>query len=248
MKYFVLHIIILCLSIVSQAQKVTIVAAADLRFALDAVVKQFKLKHPQADIHVIYGSSGNAYTQITNGAPYDLYFSADILYPKKLYEAKLTLTSPTLYGIGRIVLWSKTYDISKGIPSLRTYPKARIAIAQPDHAPYGKRAVESMKYYGVYDNVKSQILYGENISQATQFCVTGNADIGILALSLVLSPTMTNKGNYVIIDEKSHAPLEQAFVVLQHAKGNTVAFAFADFVSSNEARSILEKYGFVIPK
>jgi len=215
---------------------------------LDAVVKQFKLKHPQADIQVIYGSSGNAYNQITNGALYDLYFSADILYPKKLQEAKLTLTAPTMYAIGRIVLWSKTYDVSQGIHSLQRYPKVRIAIAQPDHAPYGKRAVETMKYYGVYDNVKTRIIYGENISQAAQFCVTGNADMGILALSIVLSPTMINKGTYVILNEKSHAPLEQAFVVLKHAKGNTVAFAFADFVSSNEAKSILEKYGFVIPK
>ncbi|MBK8806750.1 MAG: molybdate ABC transporter substrate-binding protein [Bacteroidales bacterium] len=243
--------IILCLliafNISLQAQKVKIAAAADLRFAMDEVVKLYKSSNPQADIEVIYGSSGNAFTQISNGAPYDMYFSADILYPQKLKEAGLTATEPKLYAIGRIVLWSSTMDVSKGIAGLAATPKSKIAIANPDHAPYGKRAEESMKFYKIYDKVKPQLIYGENISQAAQFCLTGNADIGILALSIVLAPSMADKGKYVLIDEKSHQPLKQGFVVLKQAKDNKVAKAFAEYVSSKPARDILEKYGFALP-
>lgn len=241
-------VLLMALSISLQAQIVKIAAAADLRFAMDEVVKQYKTTNPQADIEVIYGSSGNAFTQISNGAPYDLYFSADILYPQKLKEAGLTLTEPKLYAIGRIVLWSSNLDVSKGILGLTEIPNAKIAIANPDHAPYGKRAVESMQFYKIYDKLKPQLIYGENISQTAQFCITGNADIGILALSLVLAPSMSDKGKYVLIDEKSHEPLKQGFVVLKQAKDNKTAFAFANYIETKPARDILEKYGFTLPK
>lgn len=241
-------LLLVAISISLQAQKVKIAAAADLRFAMDEVVKQFKSVNPQSEIEVIYGSSGNAFTQISNGAPYDIYFSADIMYPQKLKEAGLTITEPKLYAIGRIVLWSSTMDVSKGVEGLTLIPKAKIAIANPDHAPYGKRAVESMQFYKIYEKVKSQLIYGENISQTAQFCLTGNADVGILALSLVLAPSMADKGKYVLIDEKSHEQLKQGFVILKQAKDNKTAFAFAQYIETKPAREILEKYGFTLPK
>lgn len=238
---------LLFLSLTIQAQTIKIAAAADLRYAMDEIVKTYKNAKPNLNIDVVYGSSGNAYTQITNGAPFDIYFSADISYPKKLKEAKLTLTEPKLYAIGRIVLWSETLDISKGISILSEKPNIKIATANPEHAPYGQRAVEALKFYKVYDKVEKQLIFGENISQAAQFCLTGNAEVGLLALSLVLSPTMTSKGKYFLIDEKSHSPLKQAYVILKHAKGNKEAYAFVNFISSKTARAIFEKYGFTIP-
>lgn len=240
-------IILLALSISMQAQTVKVAAAADLRFAMDEVVKQFKLLNSQADIEVIYGSSGNAFTQISNGAPFDIYFSADITYPQKLKEARLTITEPKLYAIGRLVLWSSTKDVSKGVEGLTLAPKAQIAIANPNHAPYGKRAIETMQFYKIYDRVKPQLIYGENISQVAQFCLTGNAEVGILALSLVLAPPMACKGKYVLIDEKSHKPLKQGYVLLKQAKNNKTAFAFAEYIETKPARDILEKYGFIVP-
>lgn len=240
--------LLVAISISLQAQKVKIAAAADLRFAMDEVVNQFKSVNPQSEIEVIYGSSGNAFTQISNGAPYDIYFSADIMYPQKLKEVGLTITEPKLYAIGRIVLWSSTMDVSKGVEGLTLNPKTKIAIANPNHAPYGKRAIETMQFYKIYDKVKTQLIYGENISQAAQFCLTGNADAGILALSLVLAPSMTDKGKYLLIDEKSHEPLKQGFVILKNAKDNKTAFAFAWYIETMPAREILEKYGFTLPK
>lgn len=244
----ILTIIAFWIAMSAQAQTVKIAAAADLRYAMDEVVKAYKKTNPGANVEVIYGSSGNAFTQISNGAPFDVYFSADIVYPQKLKEAGLTLTDPKLYAIGRIVLWSASLDVSKGLSVLAEKPKIKIATANPEHAPYGQRAVEALKFYRLYESVEKQLIYGENISQAAQFCLSGNSEAGLIALSLALSPSMSNQGKFFLIDDKSHRPLEQAYVILNHAKGNKSAFSFTEFISSPPARLLFEKYGFTLPK
>jgi molybdate transport system substrate-binding protein len=231
------------LTIGLQAQTVKVAAAADLRFALDDVASLYMKNNPGTNIEVVYGSSGNAYTQILNGAPFDLYFSADIMYPQKLKEAGLTISEPKIYAIGRIVLWSSTLDVRKGMDILKT-PKIKIATANPEHAPYGARSVEALKFYQLYNEVEKQLIFGENISQAAQFCLTGNADAGLLALSLVLSPSMLGKGSYFLIPETAHRSLEQAYVVLKKAEGNSTAFDFCKFVETKAAHEIFEKFGF----
>lgn len=236
------------LALSAQAQSVKIAAASDLRFALDEIISVYMNQASGANIEVIYGSSGNAYAQIANGAPFDLYFSADIVYAEKLKTAGFALTDPTIYAIGRIVLWSASLDVSKGLKVLTEKQNIKIATANPEHAPYGQRSVEALKYYQLYEKVEKQLIFGENISQAAQFCLTGNADAGLLAISLVLSPSMSNQGNYFLVDDRSHRPLEQAFVILKHAKENKLAFAFADFITTKPARSIFEKYGFTLPQ
>jgi molybdate transport system substrate-binding protein len=230
------------------AQKVVVAAAADLRYAMDEVVAAYKKLNPESDIKVTYGSSGNAFQQIINGAPYDIYFSADIKYTQKLTEQGLTATKPKLYAIGFIVLWSREIDVSKGILSLNDPKLKKLAIANPDHAPYGKRAQESLLYYKMYDKLKEKIILGENIAQTAQFAQTGNAEIGILALSLVLSPAMKNHGKYYLIESKSYSPLEQAYVIIKKPTINTETFKFARFVASPDAREILIKYGFKLPE
>lgn len=231
----------------TQAQTVKVAAASDLRFAMDEIISAYKKQSSGANIEAIYGSSGNILTQIINGAPFDFYFSADISYANKLKSAGLTLTDPQIYAIGRIVLWSARLDVSKGLKVLAENEKIKIATANPDHAPYGQRSVEALKYYQLFEKIEKQLIYSENISQAAQFCLTGNADAGLLALSLALSPSMANQGKYFLIDDRSHRPLEQAFVVLKHAKDNKIALAFADFLASATARSIFVKYGFTLP-
>jgi molybdate transport system substrate-binding protein len=247
MKKFILFLFI-TLSIGLKAQPVKIIAAADLRQAMCELEDLYETQNPGSKLEVSYGSSGNAFTQIMNGADFDLFFSADIQYPKKLKDAGLTLSEPKLYGIGRIVLWSSGLDVSKGLPVLATGKNLKIAVANPEHAPYGQRAIESLKFYSVYESVKDELIYGENISQAAQFCLTGNADAGILALSLALSPAMKDKGKYILIDQKSHQPLEQAYVILNSAKGKKEPFAFAKFIETKVSKAIFEKYGFTLPK
>lgn len=228
--------------------KVLIAAASDLKFALDSVTATFKKTHP-GTVDITYGSSGKLFEQISNSAPFDIFFSADITYPQQLKQKKLTLSEIYIYGKGRIVLWSKKIDPEKeGMNTLLSPSVLKIAIANPQHAPYGKRAEEALAYYKLTERVKSKLVFGENISQTAQFVTTGAADAGIVALSLALSPNMKKEnGAYFLIPEESHKPLEQGAVITKHALGNAYAKAFLDYVNSATANAILSHFGFTKP-
>ena len=234
------------IKIEKQKSLITVAAASDLKFAMDSIISVFTKDHPDISINVVYGSSGKFFEQISNYAPFDLFFSADIDYPKQLKEKGIAISDVQQYGIGRIVLWSKKIDPNKNkINSLLDNSIIKIAVANPVHAPYGKRAEESMKYYKLYDAVKNKLVFGENISQTAQYVTSGAADIGIVALSLALSPNMQKEnGKYWLIPQESHEQLKQGFVILSHAKENAGATSFADFISSVKAKSILKYYGF----
>jgi molybdate transport system substrate-binding protein len=247
MKRIIISLVIALTVVSATAQKVNVAAAADLRYAMDEIIVVYKKNNPKTDIKVTYGSSGTAYQQIINGAPYDIYFSADIMYPQKLAEQGLTATKPKLYAIGFLVLWSSQIDVLSGMNVLNNPKIQKIAIANPEHAPYGKRAQESLQYYKLYDKLKDKIILGENISQTAQYVQTGNAEVGILALSLAMSPAMKNQGKYFLIDSKSYSPLEQAYVIIKRAAMNTETYKFARFVASPVAREIFKKYGFKLP-
>jgi molybdate transport system substrate-binding protein len=229
-----------------QHQKVLVAAAADLRYAMDALVASYKEAHPGSDVQVVYGSSGNFYEQIRSGAPFDLFFSADRNYPDQLAAQGKVIGAVTDYGIGRLVLWSLHLDPTiQGIRTLEDPTVSRIAIANPDHAPYGKRAVESLHYYGIYDKVSPKLVFGENIAQTAQFAMSGSADAGIIALALALSPPMQQTGGkYWVIPDDSHGRLEQGYVLLPHARGNGDALDFQAFIRSATAQSILNRFGF----
>ena len=229
------------------AQSITIAAAADLRNALDDITKLYKEKHQNVKVDVIFGSSGNLYQQITNQAPYDLFFSADLSFASKLEEQKLTVGKPIIYAIGHLVLWSATKDVSKGLDLLKSEDIKKISIANPDIAPYGKRAVEVLKYYKLYDIIKDKIVKGDNVSQAAQFVLTGNAEAGIIALSLALSPEMSAKGKYFLIDEKSYSKLEQAYVILKKSEKKKELLDFVKFLETEKVKDIFTKYGFKLP-
>lgn len=243
----ILTALLLTLALGSGAQKVRIATAANMRFAMEELLTAYKKKNPAHDIEVIYGSSGNFYAQIVNGAPFDLFFSADAFYPQKLYEAEQTWGEVKVYAIGQLVLWSSSIEVSSGIEVLAQYPKAKIAIANPNLAPYGQKAVETLQHYGVYEKIKPQLIIGENISQTAQFCLTGNAQLGFIALSLAISPTMKNVGSYYLVNKAAHSPLEQAYVFLKRAKDNPLAHSFTKYISSPEATPFFEKYGFGLP-
>jgi molybdate transport system substrate-binding protein len=229
-------------------EKITIAAAADLQFALDEIVVLFKSSHPAVQIETIYGSSGNFSTQIRQGAPYDLYYSADIAYPRALKAEGFAASEVQPYAVGRIVLWSPSRDAGKMTLADLTDPAIRkIAIANPKHAPYGKRAEEALKAAGVWEKVESKLVYGENIVQTAQFVQTGNAQVGIIALSLALGPELSKQGSYALIPDKLHQPLEQGFIITKHAADNLQAQAFARFMAGKEARTIMTRYGFVLP-
>jgi molybdate transport system substrate-binding protein len=244
-------LVLCCLSLTmsaARAEKITIAAAADLKFAMDEVVSAFKSANPGADVDVVYGSSGNFFTQIKQGAPYDLFFSADIAYPQQLASSGLAASEAKPYASGRIVLWSGNLDATRMTLQSLLDPKiARIAIANPQHAPYGKRAEEALKSAGLWDKIQSKLVYGENIAQTAQFVESGNAQVGIIALSLAVNPELASKGGYWLIPEKLHQPLVQAYIITKRAQNNELARRFADYMASKPARSIMIKYGFVLP-
>jgi molybdate transport system substrate-binding protein len=231
------------------ATEVLVAAAADLKFAMDSVVTVFTKENPSVHVKVVYGSSGNFYEQISNGAPFDLFFSADIDYPRRLGEQHKTLSDTKPYGTGQLVLWSKKLDPSAAeMNTLLKNNVNKIAIANPAHAPYGKRAEESLRFYKLYDKINDKLVFGENIAQTALYATTGAADVGIIALSLALSPTLRDEGGkYWLIPAKAHQPLQQGYVLLPHAKDNTGASAFAAFFLSAKTASILQSFGFGKP-
>lgn len=228
------------------SQPINIAVAANLKVAMDSIISVYKSAFPDEKIQATYGSSGNFYEQITNGAPFDIFYSADMNYPNKLRDNKIAISPVKLYAIGRLALWSKKIDPNtQQLNSILDASIKKIAIANPATAPYGARSVESLKFYKVYDKIKSKLVYGDNIAQTAQFVSFGAADIGIIALSEMLSPKMKKEGGkYFIIPENSHTPLEQGCVVLKHGKGNTTASKFYDYISSEKAIAILTYYGY----
>ena len=234
-----------------QAGELTVAAASDLSFAFKELVPIFEQQTGE-HVKLTVGSSGNFYSQIQNGAPFDLYFSADIGYPKKLEEAGLVVPGSLYpYAVGRIVLWTgngSQLDLSKGLEILREPTIKKIAIANPKHAPYGRAAVAAMEYFKVYDQVKDKLILGENISQAAQFIESGACDIGIIALSLAVAPAMKIKGN--VLGGSSggpHSPLEQGAVILKQSKNPEAARQFLEFIKGPQGQEIMKRYGFTLP-
>jgi molybdate transport system substrate-binding protein len=230
------------------AEKITVAAAADLKFAMAEIVAAFTRENPADQVDVVYGSSGNFNAQIQQGAPFDLFFSADIALPKELAKSGFAASGVIPYALGRIVLWSATQDATKlTLRSLDDPKILRIAIANPKHAPYGKRAEEALRAAGVWESVEPKLVYGENIAQTAQFVQSGNAQAGIIALSLALSPELAAKGGYYLIPDTLHAPLEQGFIVTKRAERNALAKRFAHYMGTKPARAVMSAYGFALP-
>jgi len=242
---------ILWFSATGHAADLRVAAASDLNFAIKEIIAQYE-KDTGNHIQLTLGSSGTFFTQISQGAPFDVYLSADRNYPDQLMKQNLAEPgSLFIYGIGKIVLWvpSKSpIDVSKlGIQSLLQPSVFKISIANPDHAPYGRAAVAAIQHAGIYDRVKGRFVMGENISQAAEFVHSGSAQIGVIALSLALSDPMRGEGKYWEVPQEFYPRLEQAGIVLRRARdsGNLqAAQAFVRALQSRGAREILNRYGF----
>jgi molybdate transport system substrate-binding protein len=227
-------------------------AAADLRFALDDLTNEFHGKYLATKTNVTYGSSGNFFAQLQSGAPFDLFFSADIAYPQKLAEKGLAADDVFLYAIGRIVVWvpkNSPLDVDKlGIKALLEPSVRKIAVANPEHAPYGRAAVAAMKALNVYDKVASRLVYAENIAQTWQVVQSGAAELGILAKSLAVPPRTREAGRFWQVPQDAYPRIEQGGIVLKSAKNPEMARAFRDFVLGDRGREVLERYGFSLPR
>jgi molybdate transport system substrate-binding protein len=248
-----LCIAVLALSLVarlSAAQEITVAAAADLQFAFQDAAARFE-KDTGRHIKLIFGSSGNFFAQIQNGAPFDVFFSADIDYPKRLEAAGLAEPGTLYpYATGKIVLWvpnESKLDLTHGLQVLLDPGIHKIAIANPEHAPYGRAAVSALRHENLYDKVSSKFVLGENISQTATFVVSGSADVGIVALSLALAPSMKEKGRYVEIPADDYPAIEQGAVILKSSQNKEAARQFFAFLKTAALQDLLRGYGFSIP-
>jgi molybdate transport system substrate-binding protein len=233
-----------------QGAQVRVAAASDLTFVLAELTPAYETQ-THNKLQIVYGSSGNFFSQIQSGAPFDVFLSADLEYPRKLQTAGMVDPGTFYrYAVGEIAIWApenSQLDLAGRTWKALLDPKVqKIAIANPDHAPYGRAAVAALRKAGIYDQVQPKLVYGENISQAAQFVQSGNAQAGILALSLVLSAPMRS-GEHWEIPGDMHPPLEQAIVVLKRAQDKNAARAFLNFLKSDQARAKFVDYGFTFP-
>jgi molybdate transport system substrate-binding protein len=246
--------VVLCamlLPVQAHSEDLTIAAASDLNFAFKELIGEFE-KKTSVTVKLSLGSSGTFFSQIQNGAPFDLYFSADIRYPQKLEENGHAVPGTLYrYAVGRIVIWApKSSPIpieEKGVDALLDPSIRKIAIANPKHAPYGRAAVSAMEHYKIYDQVKDKLVLGENISQTAQFIESGASDIGIIALALALAPPMKSAGKYWEVPADAHPALEQGAVILKRAKNMEAAKAFVEFLKSQQGQDVMARYGFTLP-
>lgn len=226
-------------------ERVNVAAAADLRYALNDIITIAQDANPDSEFAVTYGSSGQFLQQIVNGAPFDLYLSADRAFPQQLVDEGLA-TDPFRYAIGRLVLWvpeGSSLDPRDGLSVLSD--ARRISIANPEHAPYGRAAVSAMETAGVYDALADRLVLGENVAQAAEFVLTGNADAGIVALSLVLSDPLRDVGTWWEIPVDTFPTIDQGGALITDSAG---ARALRDILTGPQGRDILARYGFTLPE
>ena len=232
-------------------EKLTIAAAADLQGVMPEIASRFE-QQTGSKTKLSFGSSGNFFAQIQNAAPYDIFFSADVEYPQKLEAAGLTDPGSSYqYANGKLVLWvpkSSPVNLTNGMAALVDPAVKKVAIANPAHAPYGRAAESALRKAGLWDNVSSKLVLGENISQAAQFVQSGNAEAGMLALALVLAPAMKDQGRYFEIPQDLYPPLRQEVAILKRSPHQALARRFLDFLKTREITSLLQQYGFSTAK
>jgi molybdate transport system substrate-binding protein len=231
------------------AGEITIAVAANVSYAIEPLIKTFNETNPEIKVNVILGSSGKLLAQITHGAPYDLFMSANMKYPNRLYEKNLTTSKPIVYAQGSLAIFSSNpYDYTKGLAVLEEENMRKIAIANPKTAPYGVAAREALQNAKLYIKLEKKFVYGESISQTVTYATTA-ADIGVIALSSLYAPQMKQYKEAIHwseVDESLYTPIDQGMVILKKAKENVEVKAFYDFILSKRAKEILSSFGYKV--
>ena len=231
------------------AGEITIAVAANVSYAIEALKKEFNVLHPETQVQVILGSSGKLTAQIKHGAPYGLFMSADMKYPKALYDEKIAVTKPEVYAQGALAFLSlkeRSYDTNMTV--LKSKDIKKIAIANPQTAPYGVAAAEALKNAGMFEELKEKFVYGESISQTVTYA-TSAADIGIIAKSSLFSPQMAHfkeSIHWSDINDTLYTPIEQGIVILKKGEGDVEVKAFYDFMLSSKAKEVLKNFGYKV--
>ena len=247
MKKVLILLLITCASLF--AQKINIAVAANVSYAIDDLIKEFNKTNPNTKVVVTLGSSGKLTAQIKNGAPFDVFMSANMKYPDALYKDKIAMIKPIVYAQGSLaILSSKKRDFNLGINIITDEKIKKIAIANPKTAPYGKATIEALKNANLYEKVNNKFVYGESISQTVSYAITA-ADLGFIAKSSLYSPKMKmfeKDINWTDVDSSLYTPINQGIVILKKAENKNDAKAFYDFILSAEAKNIFKNFGYLV--
>ncbi len=250
MKAIAVLLVVLLLANCGWAEEILVAAAADLNQVLPVIAERFERESGNR-VKLSFGSSGNFFAQIQNGAPFDVFFSADIDFPKRLEAAGVTEPGSLYeYAVGKIVLWvpnGSGVDIGRGMPVLLDPQVRKIAIANPVHAPYGKAAMAALQHDDLYERVKDKLVLGENISQTFELVHTGNADVGIVALSLAMAPKAKDAGRFFVIPTTSYPAIRQGAVIIKASQHKDTAKSFLEFLKRPEIVALFEQYDFQVP-
>ena len=242
--------ILLCFSSFLLADNIKIAVAANVSYAINDLIDAFNQQYPKTKVQVTLGSSGKLTAQITHGAPYDLFMSANMKYPQALYDKQIAIAKPFVYAQGSLaMLGQKPQDFSQGIHLLTSNNIKRIALANPKTAPYGKAAVQALKKVKLYTPLKPKYIYGESIAQTVSYTLSA-ADIGLIAKSSLYSPKMRHFKKDIHwrdVNSSLYTPINQGMVILKRATHNTEVKAFYDFMLGQKAKTILKDYGYLIP-
>ena len=250
LKFLVLAWLLALASIAHAAETLTVAVAANVKYAFDDLALAFT-QETGIEVKPIFSSSGKIVSQVKEGAPYDVFLSADMDFPQKLYQGGQAVTMPKVYAYGKLVIWARNekLDLKKGLSALATPEVKKVAIANPKVAPYGEEAVKAMEKIGVRADIEPKLIYAENIAQVMQYVESGNVDAGITAKSLVTAPEVAGKGQWVDIPENIYSPIAQGAVILRYGQANhgDAARKFYGFLYSAKARTILEKFYYGLP-
>ncbi|WP_439555921.1 molybdate ABC transporter substrate-binding protein [Dyadobacter sp.] len=246
-RYFTLLITLLAAGCSQPSEKIIVATAANVQYVMKEIKTEFE-KESGKEIQIVVGSSGNLTTQIREGAPFDVFVSADTRYPEEIFKNGGSEEKPKVYALGSLVLWSKDIPQAElNTALLATEKVKKIAIPNPKTAPYGVAAMEVLQSQNLTGETASKLVYGESIAQTAQYIMSGSAEAGFNALSIVLAPEMKGKGNYITINPKLHKPIEQAAILLKHSDSSPKKESsrqFYDFLYSKKGQAILVKYGY----
>lgn len=236
----------------STGREINVAAAADLSAALQEVAAEYQ-KRTGVVVKLSFGASGGLTQQIQNGAPFDIFFSADLDYPRQLIAGgQADAATLYRYAVGKLVLWvpkDSPLDVEhKGMDVLLDPSVKKIAIANPQHAPYGRAAAATLKHYGFDAKVADRLVLGENISQAAQFVESDNAQAGFVALAHAEAPAMQGKGKYWVVPAEAYPQLDQGVVLISHSAHQKDAEAFLEYVKTAEVAAVLRRYGLSLPE
>ena len=231
---------------VQKQDSITIATSANMQFAMKAIANNFT-NSTGLKTNVILGSSGKLTAQIIEGAPYDIFVSADLKYPEMIQEQGFSDSAPEIYALGQLVLWSSTLDTIPSLDQIATMEIEHIAIANPVTAPYGQAAIEVLQNLGVYSRIKDKLVFGESIAQTNQFISSGAAEIGFTAKSVVLSPEINIEGHWLTIPPEYYKPIAQGAIIIERNQSNKKEIkSFYDYLFNQEAKQILKDFGYLV--